>query len=140
MHCVVMTRTEHSEQAALVSYLRYRYPDLLFSSFPNGFFMPGVSSQRRAVIVNWLKAEGMTPGMPDLFIFSARVDSSGRIWHGCAVEMKREHGGRLSKKQKAVLDMLFRNGYYVVVGHGFDEVVQKISEYLSWDVAVSAAT
>ena len=121
--------SEHSEQAAVVDWLRLQ--GILFASIPNGFPLIGMSKKRRAQIVNHMKAEGMTPGMPDLFIFEPRIDGD-RLWHGCALEMKRADGGELSDKQVEILAELERRGYYTIVAHGADEALELLEMYLSF--------
>lgn len=78
-------------------------------SIPNG-------GQRGKVTAHKLKLEGLTPGIPDLFI------PEWRLW----VEMKRVKGGALSVAQKQIIPELERVGYTVIVGYGCDDAMQKV--------------
>lgn len=70
---------EHAEQASLVSWfktLAHRDLAKMLVNIPNG-------ARRTRWEAARAKAEGLTAGAPDLFLFVAR----GR-WHGLAIEMK----------------------------------------------------
>ena len=74
--------TESMEQQGFVTWFRSRYPGVLIFAIPNG----GKRSIRTALT---LKAEGVVPGVPDLFIPEWRL----------FIEMKRIRGGIISKDQ-----------------------------------------
>jgi hypothetical protein len=63
-----------------------------------------------------LKAEGVVPGVPDLFI------PAWNTW----VEMKRSRGGRLSTEQNDWIEYLTGAGHTVIVGYGFEDARDKI--------------
>lgn len=115
-----MNRTplEHDEQKALVQWLKWQHPGLLFSATPNG-------GHRHPATAARLKAEGVQPGVPDLTIYEPR----GR-YHGLFIEMKRRRGGQLSPEQKVWLAALEARDYRVAVCKGFEEAKATIEEYL----------
>ena len=78
--------TEHAEQAGFIQYFRAKYPNTLILAIPNG-------GKRDIITAKKLQMEGVTPGVPDLFI---------PAW-SCWIEMKKP-GGRLSEAQKNVIE------------------------------------
>lgn len=96
--------SEHAEQAMFVQWFRAQYPGVLLFAIPNGEYRNKVTAMR-------LKAQGLTPGIPDLFIPAWRL----------FIEMKRTKGGRVSPEQKAILEYLNGCGYTAVVCNGFEE-------------------
>lgn len=105
-------RSEHSEQVDLVNFFRVKYPGVLIFAIPNG-------GKRGKIEAARLKKEGVTPGIPDLFI------PEWRLW----IEMKRVKGGRLSKEQKEQIKYLEGCGYSVIVGNGYLDALQKIEDF-----------
>lgn len=75
--------TEHQEQVAFVEWFRLQFPGVMIFAIPNG-------GARNIVTAKKLKAEGVLPGVADLYILK------WRLW----IEMKRRKGGVLSKEQK----------------------------------------
>lgn len=73
-----------------------------------------------------LKAEGVLPGAPDIFIPHA-----AQGWNGLFIEMKRVSGGKVSPQQKQVGDTLTENGYLVVVAYGVEEAYSTFKQYFS---------
>ena len=123
--------SEHAIQVGIVQWWHTvgvaRYgglPRLL--AIPNG-------GRRDAVTGARLRAEGVLPGVPDLFL--------PRLCHGCGglwLEVKTE-AGRVSAAQEACLHALHNEGYAVAVVRSVDEAVTAIDDYhrcgqlLSWD-------
>ena len=101
--------SEHLEQVRLVSWFRRQYPDTRIFAIPNG---GGRSASQGAS----LKAEGVTPGVPDLFV------PEWLLW----VEMKRETGGVVSPVQKDWISYLEGIGHRVIVGKGFEDAKRQI--------------
>ena len=93
--------SEHMEQREFVSWFRKTYPGVRIFAIPNG-------GARSIVTASRLKAEGVSAGVPDLFI------PAWGVW----IEMKRSKGGALSKKQKDWREYLQFCGYTVIVAHG----------------------
>lgn len=101
--------TEHEEQRDFVAWFRRAYPDARIFAVPNG-------GQRSRTQGAKLKVEGVSPGVPDLFV------PAWSLW----VEMKRARGGRLSAAQKDWIDYLERIGHVVIVGHGYVDARQQV--------------
>ena len=113
---------EHGEQAAVVEWAERRagvYPELrrLFA-IPNGG--PRLRGEAGRKV-----AEGLRPGVPDLFLPVA----SGE-WHGLFVEMKRLDG-KVSKEQEDWIDYLRYAGYCAEVCYGAAEAIVRIEVYLN---------
>ena len=66
-----------------------------------------------------LKAEGVSSGVPDLFI------PAWRVW----VEMKRSKGGSVSAEQKDWMTYLESVNYFCIVGKGADDAKTKINNF-----------
>ena len=107
------TPSEHEEQRQLVSWFRKSYKDVLIFAIPNG----GLRGQREAMR---LKLEGVTPGIPDLYI------PAWRLW----IEMKRRKGGVLSKDQNEIITYLESIGDSVIVGKGWEDARSKVLDFL----------
>lgn len=115
--------TESQEQVTLITWaymVRGQYPELQW------LFHVGNGGVREPRAAERLKKEGVRPGVPDLILMLPRG-----VYHGLAIEMKRQDGGRLSKEQKAWLENLNSNGYRAVVCKGFEEARREILDYLS---------
>jgi hypothetical protein len=129
--------SEHQEQAALIKWadlLALQYNDLrsLFA-VPNG----GLRAKATAAK---LKAEGVRPGVPDLLLL-VPAPSSSRFFgcSGLAIELKRAKGGRATKAQTEWLSRLERNGFAVVVAHGWRHAADAIEDYLELNTPERAA-
>ncbi len=105
---------EHGEQVSLVNWFRASFPSVRIFAIPNG----GKRSKSEAVR---LKSEGVTAGVPDLYI------PAWRLW----VEMKRQDGGVLSVEQEDWLDYLQTVGDSVIVAHGWEDAVAQINAWLA---------
>ena len=101
--------SEHLEQVRLVSWFRRQYPDTRIFAIPNG-------GHRGASQGASLKAEGVTPGVPDLFV------PEWLLW----LEMKREAGGVVSPVQRDWISYLEGIGHRVIVGRGFEDAKRQI--------------
>ena len=101
--------SEHQEQAYIVQWFRRAYPGVRIFAIPNG-------GARSITTATKLKVEGVSRGVPDLFI------PEWKLW----VEMKRIKGGKLSQEQKDWLDYLGKVGYSVIVGYGALDAQEKI--------------
>jgi hypothetical protein len=110
-----LVATESQEQAALVSWFRCTFPGTLILSIPNGAHLAG-SGPIRAMKMAKLKREGLTPGVPDLFI------PEWELW----VEMKRTKGGRLSDEQETIIGYLRNIGQRVIVGEGWEDAAEQL--------------
>lgn len=106
--------TEHEEQRELVRWFRQTWPGMRIFAIPNG-------GARSAATAGRLKAEGVSPGVPDLFIPALK------LW----VEMKRTKGGSLSAEQKDWIKYLESVDYCVIVGKGAEDAKEKILTFFN---------
>jgi hypothetical protein len=90
---------------------------LLFA-IPNG-------GKRSIITAAMLKAEGVKPGVPDLF-FPVPKDGVP----GLFIEMKRQKRGSLSLHQKAWQEALTEQGYAVRVAKGADAAITILKHWL----------
>lgn len=110
--------TEHAEQVALFAWAEH-LPELkLMHAIPNG----GKRDIRTAAM---LKAEGVKPGVPDIFL---PIPRGGK--HGLYIELKRRKYGRVTPEQAAWIDALCRQGYQCAVCHGWEAARDEIIEYM----------
>lgn len=99
-------------------WFHYAYPDRLIFAIPNGGARSAITGAR-------LRDEGVTAGVPDLFLCAAKGE-----FHGLFIEMKTPTG-KLSAAQKQVAVQIVQEGYSFAVCRSFDEFRQIITEYLS---------
>ena len=104
--------TEHSHQAGFIQWFRTKYPGTLIMAIPNG-------GKRDIVTAKKLQMEGVTPGVPDLFV------PAWSLW----IEMKKP-GGRLSEAQKNMIEYLEGIGHTVIIGFGARDASEKVLEFL----------
>lgn len=119
-----MIQYEQYDQINVISWAKlheWKWPELkLLMHIPNG----GKRDVRTAAM---LKASGVKPGVPDLFLPVPR----GK-YHGLWIELK--HGkNKPSELQKQWLTDLQRMGYYAVVAVGFDHAVEHLERYMDLD-------
>lgn len=120
--------TEHQEQAAVVSWALAQKGDLAEAG--HIFAIPNGGHRHPAVAVK-LKAEGVRPGVPDLFLpVPMKWPGGGARSHGLFVEMKRTKGSRTGKEQRLWHCRLRSLGYAVVVCKGSEAAVRAITDYL----------
>lgn len=104
--------TEHEEQRELVRWFRQTWPGVRIFAIPNG-------GARSPATAGRLKVEGVSSGVPDLFI---------PAW-GLWVEMKRSKGGSLSAEQKDWIAYLESVRFWCIVGKGAEDAKAKISAF-----------
>lgn len=104
--------TEHEEQVNFVRWFRLQFPRVMIFAIPNG-------GDRHAAVAAKMREEGVTPGIPDLFIPDWRL----------FIEMKRRKGGRVTPEQKRVMEHLELAGYTCAVARGFDEAMDIAMEH-----------
>lgn len=100
---------EHYEQKLFCLWLRKN--GIQHFAIPNG-------EARARTVAMRLKLEGVSPGVPDLFI---PVPANG--FHGLFIEMKRQKGGSVSEGQKKWLALLNASHYKAVVCKGCDAAI-----------------
>lgn len=115
--------TEHQETAAVIQWWsfscrKYGKPAAALIHCPN-------EGHRSPITAARLKAEGMRPGTPDLFL-AVPVGSKHGLW----IEMKRSRQSRVSDSQWEMLYMLDSLGYAALVAHGSVEAIDAIREYM----------
>lgn len=104
--------SEHYEQATFVAWFRQTYPSVRIFAIPNG----GSRSRTQGAK---LKLEGVSPGVPDLFI------PAWNLW----IEMKRSVGGRLSAEQKDWISYLQDVGHCAIVCAGCNDAQEKVRQF-----------
>ena len=113
--------TEHQEQVAFVRWFRARFPTVKIFAIPNA----AVRDERLAA---WMKAEGLTAGVPDLCI------PSWNLW----IEMKRRIGGKVSPDQAEWIAYLNLHGHRAIVCKGCDDAILQVNEFLKVNGAALA--
>lgn len=83
--------------------------------------------KRSYATANVLKAMGLRPGFPDLFIPRAH----GK-YHGMFIEMKSKKG-KITEQQSYWLSRLSLDGYAVKVAHSSTEAIKAINKYINLD-------
>ena len=120
-----MKTTEHQEQVALVTWFKLQYKQYKYHLFaiPNGSHLAG-DARLRAIKMSAMKAEGLLPGVSDIFLM---IPKSG--WHGMFIEMKSKTG-QLSDNQKEFMGAATLMGYQAVVCYSFEDAKEAITNYL----------
>ena len=101
--------TEHEEQRELVKWFRQSFDGVRIFAIPNG-------GARTITTAAKLKVEGVSAGVPDLYV------PEWKLW----IEMKRVKGGVVDKAQKDWHDYLTAIGDRVIVCRGADEAKRMI--------------
>ena len=104
--------SEHFEQVALVTWWRVQFPRVRILAIPNG-------GDRSLLVAKKLKAEGVQPGVPDLFV------PAWNLW----IEMKRQKLGVVSPEQNDWRDYLLAVGHSYIIGKGFEDVRTQVLEF-----------
>ena len=104
--------TEHEEQREVVKWFRQTYKEVRIFAIANG-------EKRSISVAGRLKAEGVSPGVPDLYA------PEWKLW----IEMKRVKGGAVSPEQKDWHVYLRSIGDTVLVCKGADEAKEKITKF-----------
>ena len=104
--------SEHFEQREVVRWFRQTYKGVRIFAIPNG----GIRSRATA---GKLKAEGVSAGVPDLFV---------PAW-GLWIEMKRQKGGVVSAEQKDWMNYLQSVNHACIVGKGAEAAKAAISDF-----------
>lgn len=97
------------------------------------FAIPNGGSRHPAEAVR-LKAEGVRPGVLDLFFYQPRGG-----YHGLFIEMKRRRGSTsvVSGGQRGFIDRARKQGYFCAVCWGFDEARAALETYWGLPMASS---
>jgi hypothetical protein len=109
---------EHAEQVLVAKWLRAAR--IAFTAVPN-------AAMRSVIVASMLKAEGMSPGFPDVLIFDAPPARPEFI--GAAIEMKRADGlGTATEEQEQWLIALAARGWATKVCHGAADALAWLAE------------
>lgn len=103
--------TEHDEQKAFIKWFRMQYRGVRIFAIP-------MSAARSPELASWLRAEGLTPGVPDMFI------PEWLLW----IEMKRVKGSVTSEEQKEWAEYLLSIGHKHFFAFGFEDAQRKLHE------------
>lgn len=103
--------TEHEEQREMVKWFRQTFAGVRIFAIPNG-------GARSITTAAKLKVEGVSAGVPDLYV------PAWKLW----IEMKRVKGGVVDKSQKDWHEYLTSIGDTVIVCRGADEAKQMIKQ------------
>jgi len=95
--------SEHFEQRELVKWFRQTFKGVRIFAIPNG-------GARNITTAARLKVEGVSAGVPDLYV------PAWKLW----IEMKRTEGGVVDKNQKDWHQYLTSIGDVVIIGYGAD--------------------
>jgi hypothetical protein len=122
--------TEHEIQSGIFAELAQYHGKIAglewVHSIPNGAKLPYTKGKDNRRICNqavWLKNEGMTPGISDIFGPAPRGG-----YHGIYVEVK-SRIGKASEEQKAFMEYAAGEGFYVCLVRTINEGVGQILGY-----------
>lgn len=93
-------------------------------AIPNGGSR-GDTKESAQIVGGNLKAEGVKPGVSDIFL----PEPVGNL-HGLYIEMKRRDGGEESKEQKDFGARMIAKGYGYAVCHGWEQAAVTAMNYL----------
>jgi hypothetical protein len=123
--------SEHAEQATIIAWAQrweHLVPELaLLFAIPNGAALAGYTGRRGkrySPQAAKLKAEGLRPGVPDLFLPVARQG-----FHGMFIELK-VGKNKPTREQVRLVDALAEQGYYAAVCWGAEDAIGEIKAYL----------
>lgn len=104
--------SEHVEQREFVMWFRQNYSPVRIFAIPNG-------GKRGKVEAARLKAEGVSAGVPDLYV------PEWKLW----IEMKRQEDGVLSTDQAKWRDYLVGIGDTWILAKGKDEAIHQVEQF-----------
>ena len=124
-----MEPTEHAMQVSVIKWCNlackgYGLPRFALFAVPNAAILRGDQTQR-AIAMNYMKAEGLRTGAPDLILAAARQG-----YHSLMIEMKRGKDGRVSPDQHEFHHYLRNAGYWVEVPRSSEMAIAAITNYL----------
>ena len=121
----IPTATEAQEQEWLFHWAlleSVKWPELrLMYHIPN----EGKRSVRGGAA---MKRQGLRAGVPDICLPVPRGGC-----HGLYIELKREHGGRISAEQTEWMERLTAQGYQASLCHGWRAAAEAIEQYMRGD-------
>jgi len=111
-------KTEAHLQAAVVRYIKLKYPGARYCASLGGQYQQYDSQKNKATATGYVK------GFPDLQITEARGG-----YFGLFLELKRDRKSATSPVQIAWINDLTDRGYKAEVVKGFDECIKLIDGY-----------
>lgn len=112
------TDPEFKIQSEFITYLKMKYPDLLYTISPAGFIMSAGMAMK-------MMRMGYQKGTPDLLILEPRAS-----YHGLLIEFKAP-GGTTSPNQDTFLAQAAKRLYKVHVCYSVDEAIKHAEWYLT---------
>lgn len=114
---------EHFMQCAEVRYMRAKHPDLshIFFSVPNG-------TKRTAKQTDWLKDEGLVPGVSDMILLKPNS------LHGYLCIENKTPKGKQSPEQVLFQEAVEKNGGKYIIIRSLDEFMKAIEQYLNGEL------
>lgn len=100
---------EHQEQVEFVKWFRMQHRGVRIFAVPN-------AAMRSPQLAAYLKAEGLSPGCPDLWIPALKL----------AIEFKRQKGGVISPEQKEWAAYLISIGWRHFFAYGCEDAMNKL--------------
>jgi len=113
--------SEYDIQTRVAQYLDTEHPNVLWCASAGGARTSMNEAKR-------LKAAGYKKGFPDVFVYEPRG-----AFHGLAIELKKEKGGRVSQSQKEWKQALEERGFHATVAKGYDAAIDVLERYLTED-------
>lgn len=133
------SKAEEQIQLAIVNYIRYQYPDVIFRSDAGGIKLTAGQARKMAAL------NGNIRGYPDLFIAKPKLrqtkDGLPAFTHGLFIELKKD-GTKILKKdgsyvadkhireQAKILQALERAGYQASFAVGYEQAKRIIDDYI----------
>lgn len=114
-----MRHTESRLQVSCVRWFRLQYP-----KYANNLFAIPNGGKRNSIEASIMKYEGVTAGVPDLFLAMVMSDGPGLF-----IEMKTPDG-KASMAQKEMQAVLSKQGYAVVTCRSLQEFMDTINDYM----------
>ena len=115
--------SEDRLQEEIVNYIRYKYPKTLMSAKMGGLR----TSYKQAVKA---KRTGYRKGQPDLFIYEAKRNTKGGLYHGLAIELKTIKG-YATREQKEWIKELNERGWKAEICKGLPAALEVIDNYFN---------
>jgi hypothetical protein len=119
---IVKVGSEAAVQMAIVRYIRFQYPHVLYCATAGGVRTSFMQSAR-------LKMTGYVAGVPDLLIFEP---SNG--YHGLMIEVKKDKNSYPTKQQKEWIENLNKRGYSAHVAKSFEDAKNVIDNYFNRNI------
>jgi hypothetical protein len=121
--------SERQQQITVVEWWRWQHPkyEKCLFSIPNGTFLHG-NEKQRCRQMSALKAEGLRPGVSDLFLMVARGGYNGLFIEMKDVKKTRCH---VTEEQLEHLKRAKEQGYAAEWAAGADVAIKMIDKYMN---------